>query len=74
MYALGAVYHGRFFSPVTLFNFDPIVVGLTVSSAPGPAGNIESLIWLRRNAGPSIEADSAISTALVRADGLRKKC
>ena len=49
------------------------VAGLTVSPAPGPAGNIEFLIWLRRDAGPSVDVDSAISSALELARSLDKK-
>ncbi len=49
------------------------VAGLTVSPAPGPAGNIEFLIWLRRDAGPSVDVDSAISSALELAKSLGKK-
>jgi 23S rRNA (cytidine1920-2'-O)/16S rRNA (cytidine1409-2'-O)-methyltransferase len=48
------------------------VAGLTVSSAPGPAGNIEFLIWLLRDRGQSIDMDGAISSAMTRADILRK--
>jgi 23S rRNA (cytidine1920-2'-O)/16S rRNA (cytidine1409-2'-O)-methyltransferase len=43
------------------------VVGLTVSPAPGPAGNIEFLIWLRRGAVPEINLHAAIDQALARA-------
>ena len=50
-----------------------LVAGLTVSPAPGPAGNVEFLIWLRRNAGQSIDIDSAISSALELAKHLGKK-
>ena len=49
------------------------VAGLTVSPAPGPAGNIEFLIWLRRNAGQSVDVDSAISSVLELAKSLGKK-
>ncbi len=48
------------------------VAGLTVSSAPGPAGNIEFLIWLLCGGGQSIDIDGAISSAMARADNLRK--
>jgi 23S rRNA (cytidine1920-2'-O)/16S rRNA (cytidine1409-2'-O)-methyltransferase len=43
------------------------VTGLTVSPAPGPAGNIEFLIWLRLTAQPEIDVDAAIAQTLARA-------
>jgi len=49
------------------------VAGLTVSPAPGPAGNIEFLIWLRRDGSPSVDAERAILSAMTLADGLRSK-
>jgi len=46
------------------------VAGLTVSPAPGPAGNIEFLVWLRR-AGSSIALEKAIVHALALATKLK---
>ncbi len=46
-----------------------IVAGLTVSPAPGPAGNIEFLIWLRRG-GNEIDLAGAVKIALGQADDL----
>jgi 23S rRNA (cytidine1920-2'-O)/16S rRNA (cytidine1409-2'-O)-methyltransferase len=46
------------------------VAGLTVSPAPGPAGNIEFLIWLRRDAGPDIDIEQAIAHTLAQAEML----
>lgn len=43
------------------------VAGLTVSPAPGPAGNIEFLIWLQRQSGSEIAIEPAISQALAQA-------
>lgn len=51
------------------------VAGLTVSPAPGPAGNIEFLIWLRRsqiNAPPS-DPEPLIDAALSAAQQLRRR-
>jgi 23S rRNA (cytidine1920-2'-O)/16S rRNA (cytidine1409-2'-O)-methyltransferase len=48
-----------------------IVSGLTVSPAPGPAGNIEFLIWLRKPPGKSIDLDHAISQTLEAAKRLK---
>jgi len=45
-----------------------IVGGLTISPAPGPAGNIEFLIWLQKPgaaaAAPAIDVDAAIDRVL----------
>jgi 23S rRNA (cytidine1920-2'-O)/16S rRNA (cytidine1409-2'-O)-methyltransferase len=43
------------------------ITGLTVSPAPGPAGNIEFLIWLRREALSEIDLEKAIEQTLARA-------
>jgi 23S rRNA (cytidine1920-2'-O)/16S rRNA (cytidine1409-2'-O)-methyltransferase len=53
-----------------------VVVGITVSPAPGPAGNIEFLIWLRRemergSAPLAFDKQSAIEQVLHRARALR---
>jgi 23S rRNA (cytidine1920-2'-O)/16S rRNA (cytidine1409-2'-O)-methyltransferase len=47
------------------------VGGLTVSPAPGPAGNVEFLIWLRRAAAGVFDAEVAIAQALLDARELR---
>ncbi len=55
------------------------VAGLTVSPAPGPAGNIEFLVWLRRNAvsdpdraaHASLDVESALLHALHQAAQLK---
>lgn len=46
------------------------VAGLTVSPAPGPAGNIEFLIWLRRESSPEVDVEKAIRAALAQAAAL----
>jgi 23S rRNA (cytidine1920-2'-O)/16S rRNA (cytidine1409-2'-O)-methyltransferase len=51
---------------------DLTVAGLTVSPAPGPAGNVEFLIWLTRPEGEGIDATAAIDQALAAAAALRK--
>ena len=38
------------------------VAGVTASPLPGPSGNVEYFLWLRRDAGPL--ADEALQTAL----------
>jgi 23S rRNA (cytidine1920-2'-O)/16S rRNA (cytidine1409-2'-O)-methyltransferase len=48
------------------------VAGLTVSPAPGPAGNIEFLIWLHRQPGKSIDLSRAIQQALQTAASLKR--
>lgn len=51
------------------------VAGLTVSPAPGPAGNIEFLVWLRRSTGaimPPSDPDHLIDAALAAAQQLRR--
>jgi 23S rRNA (cytidine1920-2'-O)/16S rRNA (cytidine1409-2'-O)-methyltransferase len=45
------------------------VAGLTVSPTPGPAGNIEFLIWLRPD-GAEIDLTQAIEQTLAKADEL----
>ena len=46
------------------------IAGLTVSPAPGPAGNIEFLVWLRR-AGNSVNLENAIIRVLALAEKLK---
>lgn len=46
---------------------DLSVAGLTVSPAPGPAGNVEFLIWLQRPAAQSIDLTSAVARVLAAA-------
>ena len=48
------------------------VAGLTVSPAPGPAGNVEFLIWLRRSGDVGIDIAGAIDEVLAAAAVLRK--
>jgi 23S rRNA (cytidine1920-2'-O)/16S rRNA (cytidine1409-2'-O)-methyltransferase len=47
------------------------VAGLTLSPAPGPAGNIEFLIWLQRPPGASLDLDAAIERVLAAAAELK---
>lgn len=50
------------------------VAGLTVSPAPGPAGNIEFLIRLRREPSTQpFDLEAAIAHALEMADGVQRK-
>ncbi len=49
-----------------------VVAGVVVSPAPGPAGNIEFLLHLRRG-GPAIDFAAAVATALEAAKRLRKQ-
>lgn len=49
------------------------VAGLTVSPAPGPAGNVEFLIWLRRPPGPPIDLPATLAAVLEAAATLRRK-
>lgn len=53
------------------------VRGITVSPAPGPAGNIEFLIWLQKGMlsklPPEPDLEKAITLALANAQKLRKK-
>ncbi len=49
------------------------VAGLTVSPAPGPAGNVEFLIWLTQDPGQAIPLEPAIRQAVAEAQKLRKK-
>jgi 23S rRNA (cytidine1920-2'-O)/16S rRNA (cytidine1409-2'-O)-methyltransferase len=46
------------------------VAGLTVSPAPGPAGNIEFLIWLHRDSSTGVDVEQAIQSALAQAAAL----
>jgi 23S rRNA (cytidine1920-2'-O)/16S rRNA (cytidine1409-2'-O)-methyltransferase len=48
------------------------VAGLTVSPAPGPAGNVEFLIWLQRPPGPPLDLDSALTEVLQAAKALQR--
>ena len=48
------------------------VAGLTVSPAPGPAGNIEFLLYLLRLSGMEIDVEAAIAAALQAAEPLRR--
>jgi len=48
------------------------VAGLTVSPAPGPAGNIEFLIWLDKQHRPPLDQERAIEDVLAAAAGLRQ--
>ncbi|MCL4859091.1 MAG: TlyA family RNA methyltransferase [Caldilineaceae bacterium] len=48
------------------------VAGLTVSPAPGPAGNVEFLIWLQRPPAAAIDLAAAIHRALEDATALRR--
>ena len=49
-----------------------VVAGIVVSPAPGPAGNIEFLLHLRRS-GPAADMDAAIDSALRAAEQLRRR-
>ncbi len=49
------------------------VAGLTVSPAPGPAGNVEFLIWLTRDPSQAIPLEPAIRQAVKEAQELRKR-
>ena len=49
------------------------VAGLTVSPAPGPAGNIEFLIWLDKENRPPLEWERTVADVLVLAEALRRK-
>ena len=49
------------------------VAGLTVSPAPGPAGNIEFLIWLDKKERPPLDWERAAEAVLVLAEALLKK-
>lgn len=46
---------------------DLSIAGLTVSPAPGPAGNVEFLIWLDKSERPPLEWERALEEALVQA-------
>lgn len=43
------------------------IAGLTVSPAPGPAGNVEFLIWLDKQQRPPLEWERALEDALIQA-------
>ena len=47
------------------------MAGLTVSPAPGPAGNIEFLIWLKRRSETGVDPEQAVDAALMAAQKLR---
>jgi len=49
------------------------VAGLTVSPAPGPAGNIEFLIWLDRQERPPLDRERALEDVLAQAEQIRRK-
>jgi 23S rRNA (cytidine1920-2'-O)/16S rRNA (cytidine1409-2'-O)-methyltransferase len=49
------------------------VAGLTVSPAPGPAGNIEFLIWLDKQNRPPLDVERTVEAVLAQAQGLVKK-
>jgi len=48
------------------------VAGLTVSPAPGPAGNIEFLIWLDKQHRPPLDWERAVGNVLAMAKGLKR--
>lgn len=52
-------------------DLDLVVAGLTVSPAPGPAGNVEFLIWLRMDGAQEIAIAPAIDRVLRQAKELR---
>jgi 23S rRNA (cytidine1920-2'-O)/16S rRNA (cytidine1409-2'-O)-methyltransferase len=52
-------------------SLDLAVAGITVSPAPGPAGNIEFLIWLRRDTASAVPVADAIARALSAAAVLK---
>ncbi len=47
------------------------VAGLTVSPAPGPAGNIEFLIWLRKDGAGAVDVGEAVRLVMIAAQGLK---
>ena len=47
------------------------VAGLTVSPAPGPAGNIEFLIWLRKDGAGAVDVGEAVRQVMIAAQGLK---
>ncbi len=49
------------------------VAGITVSPAPGPAGNVEFLIWLRTRDDQQIDLAAAVDQALAAANALPKR-
>ncbi len=49
------------------------VAGITVSPAPGPAGNVEFLIWLRQGDQRTIDLPAAVDQALAAAQTLPKR-
>jgi 23S rRNA (cytidine1920-2'-O)/16S rRNA (cytidine1409-2'-O)-methyltransferase len=52
---------------------DLTIAGLTVSPAPGPAGNVEFLIWLKCAPGTAIDLPAAIQLVLEAATDLQRK-
>ncbi|MCL4834426.1 MAG: TlyA family RNA methyltransferase [Caldilineaceae bacterium] len=54
-------------------SLDLWVAGLTVSPAPGPAGNIEFLVWLDKKQRPPLDREGAVDAALLLAAALRAK-
>ena len=48
------------------------VAGLIASPLLGPAGNVEFLIWLRRDQAANTDVEAAIDQALAAAQGLRR--
>ncbi len=49
------------------------VAGITVSPAPGPAGNVEFLIWLQQGDQQTIDLPAAVDQALAAAQRLPKR-
>ena len=47
------------------------VAGLTVSPAPGPAGNVEFLIWLRKDGAGAVDVGDAVRQVMIAAQGLK---
>ncbi|MFN3982308.1 MAG: TlyA family RNA methyltransferase [Caldilinea sp.] len=51
---------------------DLVVSGLIASPAPGPAGNVEFLLWITQTGRPTINLEKAIDAALESARQLRR--
>jgi 23S rRNA (cytidine1920-2'-O)/16S rRNA (cytidine1409-2'-O)-methyltransferase len=49
------------------------VAGISVSPAPGPAGNVEFLTWLRRDADDTVNIVAAVEQALSAAKDLKRR-
>lgn len=49
------------------------IAGLIVSPLLGPAGNVEFLLWLRRNVPAALDVEAAIDRALAAAAALRRR-